>query len=124
MLLIDMNDDVRTSELTRELKKLGLRDAILSKHHNLSPPATFDRNNNKIPIDAIFVSQAIRVTRAGYMPFNNLSPSSPSDGHRMLWIEVCNYSILGKDVPHSTKAVVLNGVPSNDPRKRKSLEGS
>lgn len=54
------------------------------------------------------------------MPFNNLTPSAPSDGHRMLWIkEVCNYSILGKEVPHNTKALTINGVPSKDPRKKK-----
>ena len=50
------------------------------------------------------------------MPFDGESPSEPSDGHRMLWIEVDNYSFLGKHIPTTTPPLAVSRVKSNDPR--------
>ena len=99
---IDINADTRTSSLSHVLQDLGLKDAILSTHHHASPPATFNQNTHRIPIDSIWISPAVDVLRAGYQPFDADSPSAKSDGHRMLWIEVDNVSMLGKYIPHST----------------------
>ena len=120
VLGIDMNEDVRTSELARKLKWIGLRGGVLSNHSNESPPATFNRNENRTPIDAIFVSAAVQISRSGYTPFDSPSPSAPSDGHRMMWIEIDCYSILGKDVPSSTQAITFNSINYLDPRVRKA----
>ena len=118
---IDMNDDVRTGHLAKRLNVIGLQDGILKLHPNSSPPSTFDGNDSRTPIDAIFVSAAVEIRRGGYMPFDSGIPSAPSDGHRMLWVEIDNYSILGKDIPLSTQSITTNPVDSKDPRVRKSF---
>ena len=118
---IGMNDDVRSSTFARRLEQLDLREAVLSSHPNASPLATFNRNKSRIPIDAIFVSPAVKIVKARYMPFDGKSPSAPSDGHRMLWVEISCSSILGKDVPFSTHPIDSNFGNASDPRVRKSL---
>ena len=57
---IDVNGDVRPSfndrrsvEFVSALVTMGLRDAVLSLHPSLPPPATQNRNLNRVPIDAI-----------------------------------------------------------------------
>ena len=100
VLGIDANDDVRHSRLTNQLSEIGLRDGILSTHPSMSPPATHNRNLNRTPIDAIFVSSNVIVTRAGYAPFDG--PHSFQSDHRMLWVELDNISILGKKLPHQS----------------------
>ena len=119
VLGIDMNDDTRTSALSLALQGLGLKDAILSTHHHASPPATFNQNTNRIPIDSIWTSSSLDIIQAGYQPFDAESPSAKSDGHRMLWIEVDNTSMLGKHIPHSTQPIKTGNLDAKDPRKRK-----
>lgn len=120
VLGIDTNKDVRTSELARKLKQMGLRDGVFSTHSSESPLATFNRNENRTPIDAIFVSAAVEISRAGYAPFDSASPAAPSDRHRMMWIEIDCYSIIGKDVLSSTHALKFNSINYLDPRERKA----
>jgi hypothetical protein len=50
------------------------------------------------------------------MPFYGGIPSAPSDGHRMLWIEVNNFSFLGKHIPTTTSPLTASRVKLNDPR--------
>jgi len=52
VLGIDGNDDVCTSFLSQKLIELGLSDAILTLHAPASPPATYNRNTNRVPIDS------------------------------------------------------------------------
>ena len=117
VLGVDGNYDVRTSALSQKLTELGLRDAILTLHAPASPPATYNRNTNRVPIDAIWVSPSVEVNRAGYCPFDGGGPSMSSD-HRMLWVELDNCSILGKHLPPSRK-IIASRLKSNDPRSRK-----
>ena len=56
ILDIDHNDDVRTGNLALRLKYLGPIDGILTLHSASSPPATFNRNTARTPIDALWVS--------------------------------------------------------------------
>ena len=86
--------------------------------YDSSPPATHNRNPSRKPIDALWGTPGIDVERAGYSPFDHESPSVGSD-HRMIWAEVSSLSILGKDVPHSSKAINTNRLKSNDPRCQK-----
>ena len=90
----------------------NLHDLILSTHCDSSPPATHSRNQSRKPIDALWNTPGIDVERAGYRPFDHESPSAGSD-HRMIWAEVSSLSILGKDVPHSSKAINTNRLKSN-----------
>ena len=87
---IDMNEDVRTIRLARRLKELGLWELTLITHANASPPTTFIRNTNRTPIDGLFGTETVEVFRAGYTPFDSVSPAAPSDGHKLLYAEVCN----------------------------------
>jgi len=113
---MDHNEDVRTGPLGEQLKALGLHAAILTLHSTLSPPATFNRNTSRTPIDAIWVSANVDIIRAGYCPFGG-SDGMRSD-HRMLWIEVDNSSILGKYLP-SASSTPRSRLRSDDPRARK-----
>ena len=112
---VDNNWDVHTSVLAKGLEDLGLRDAILSLHAPASPPATQNSNKNRVPIDAIWVTPSVEVTRAGFCPFDD--PSTMTSDHRMLWVELDNSSILGKHLPSSRK-VNASKVKSTDPRSR------
>ena len=120
VLGIDLNDDAQHSSLARKLKqKYNLKDGVLSRHPDLSPPATFARNTNKKVINAIYVSENLEVLQAGYMPFDSGSPAVESDGYQMLWVMIDNLSMLGKHIPCSTLAIECEKVRSNDPRSRK-----
>ena len=61
----------------------------------------------------MWVSPNLEITRAGYMPFDGGFPAAPSDGHRMLWLEVDNFSFLGKHIPTSTPPLAWQSVESN-----------
>ena len=79
ILGIDMNEDVRTGKLAKRLKELGLIDLILSTHPTLSPPATFNRNTTRTPVDAIWGNTSLEIISAGYGPFDGGYPSALSD---------------------------------------------
>jgi hypothetical protein len=113
---IDMNEDVRTCILSKVFKENDLQDVILTSHPSQSPPATFNQNQSRIPIDSIWVSPDLDINRARFMPFDGGPLPAPSDGHRMLWIEVDNYSFLGKHIPATTPPLAASRVKSNDPR--------
>ena len=70
VLVIDANDDVTHSRLTQSLSSLGIRYGILFTHPSSSPPAAQNRNQTRTPIDAIYISSNVIVTRAGYAPFD------------------------------------------------------
>ena len=124
VLGIDVNGDVRPSfhdrrsgEFVSALVTMGLRDAVLSIHPFLPPPATQNRNLNRVPIDAIWVSRNVVVNRAGFSPFGG-DLTCASD-HRMLWVELDNSSTLGKFLPCPRKKIMASKVKSNDPRSRR-----
>jgi hypothetical protein len=116
---IYMNEDVRTCILSKVSKEnnLDLRDSILTSHPSQPPPSNIlNQNQSRIPINAIWVSPNLDINRAGFMPFDRGPPLAPSDGHRMLWIEVDNYSFLGRHIPTTTPPLAASRVKSNDPR--------
>lgn len=93
---IDMNEDVRTGKLAQRLKAVRLKELILSTRSEASPSATFVRNNLRIPIDRLFRRKTVEVFQAGFLPFEAGPSAASSDGHRLIWAEVCNHSIYGK----------------------------
>jgi hypothetical protein len=54
---MEANEDVRYGSIDLAFKGLGLREAILDKHSDKSPPATQNRNTNRQPIDGIWTSE-------------------------------------------------------------------
>ena len=90
ILMIDANEDLSKTHSTSfqtKMANVGLHELILQHHHTLQPPAT--RSPGRKPIDTIFCSYSINVTKAGYGPFNGFSD------HRLAWIDVERNSILG-----------------------------
>ena len=96
---IDMNEDVQMGRLAKRLIVLGFHDAVLSTYPLSSPPATFSQNQSRTPVETIWSSKSVVTTRAGYFAFGTGAPSAMSDGHRLIWIEVKDHSMLGKHLP-------------------------
>ena len=116
VLGIDHNSDVRTGPLALLLRHMGLRDSILDLHGSCSAPATQNRNTTCTPIDAIWVLPVVQVLCSGYCPFDN--PRAPFSDHRLLWVELDNTSLLGKDLP-PRGPVRACWLRAYDPRLRK-----
>ena len=91
-----MNEDSQTGKLTKRLQVLGLHDAVLSTHPLLSPPATFNQIQTRTPVVTIWCSKSIVTTRAGYGAFGAGAPLARSNGYHLIWIEVEDYSMLGR----------------------------
>jgi hypothetical protein len=66
---IDAKEDVRTGATAEFFQTLGMRDAILDKHSQSSPSATHNRNNQRQPIDGLFVTPGLQAVAAGYSAF-------------------------------------------------------
>ena len=58
---IDANEDVRQGATHSMFRSIGMKDAILTKYRT-SPPETYQRNFQRKPIDAIFVTTGIKIT--------------------------------------------------------------
>ena len=111
ILGMDANEDVRRGPLSQRLSVLGLQEAITRHHHPCSPPATQNRNRSRIPIDGIWVTGNVEVTRAGYTAFGGGCPSD----HRGLWIDITTASSLGHRPPRLLQPVAQR-LHSGDPR--------
>ena len=72
-----------------------MREAILSRHSTLSPPATCAKNECRQPIDAIFVTPGLQAYAAGYFPFGEGCPSD----HRLLWLDLTFSDAFGYESP-------------------------
>ena len=96
VLGMDANDDLRNGlgPVRKALDKVGMREALLTRHYDKSPQATYNRNTNNKPIDGIFVSPSIQVSGGGYYGWDEAIPST----HRALWLDIPRSS-LGVD-PH------------------------
>ena len=90
----DWNEEVAGPNLTRWMGLFSLREAVTHTHGS-NPPPTYHRGTHAI--DGIFVSHTIQISKAGYLPFNDL----PGD-HRGIWVDIPQSSILGyrmSDIP-------------------------
>ena len=66
---MDSNEDIRTGATENFFQALGMKEAILSRHQGKSPPATYNRNLQRQPIDGIWVTPGLRAIGAGYCAF-------------------------------------------------------
>ena len=87
----------------------------VDKSFSKSPPTTMDRNNSRTPIDSIWTTPGVEIKACGYLPFG--AENSCESDHRLVWIEVDNTAILGKNPPElyvnpKTK------IKSNEPKNR------
>ena len=95
-------------------RRLNMEEAILRRHRRYSPPATQNTNTTRTPIDGIFVTPGIVVTRAGYDAFD---AGCPSD-HRLLYIDITTRSIFGFS-PQNIYWSQAKRFSGKDPRRRK-----
>ena len=93
---LDANEDVREGPVSDMFYRLGLQEAILTRHYNYSPPATYNRNTQRVPIDGIFISPELQVIGAGYGAFDN----EVNTGHRLLWVDIEVRSMFGQPLPY------------------------
>ena len=90
-LLMDCNEDVRSTHFTDWLAAHQLIDCVLSKHGQEDAPPTYNRGS--LPIDGIFLSSTLQVLKCGYLPFG----SFPSD-HRAVWADITYESAFGASI--------------------------
>ena len=53
---LDANEDVRKGETSNFFQAVGMKEAILNSHTGRDPPATYNRNMNREPIDGMWVT--------------------------------------------------------------------
>lgn len=63
--MLDGDTNTRQGDLKLALESCSLKEAILNKHE-LNGPATFRRNNMKMPTDGLCVSPNIDIKASGY----------------------------------------------------------
>jgi hypothetical protein len=108
---MDVNEDVRTGPISKALAELGLREAILDAHSEQSPPATHNRNQNRQPIDGIWISACIQIAFGGYSAFGDACPSD----HRALWINI-SHSVMFGQRPDQLSLPKARNLKTSDPR--------
>lgn len=108
ILMIDLNDNVISSNAADRLNTLGLTEAITQRHDDGIPPSTCIKGTT--PIDGIFISSTLQITRGGYLPYGQF----PTD-HRALWVDITMENLCG-----STMAPILapqaRRLKCNDPK--------
>jgi hypothetical protein len=92
---IDANEDVRTGRTDEFFRAFGMKEAILTRHQERSPPATNNRNNSREPIDGLWVTPGLKAVAAGYEAFGEGCPSD----HRALWADFTYEDAFGHSPP-------------------------
>ena len=108
ILMIDLNDDITNSRATTKLTSIGLRETITHRHSDESPFSTCNKGSR--PIDGIFTSSTIHITKGGYLPFTQF----PTD-HRALWIDITMDNLCGSDMAPITLPQARR-LKCNDPK--------
>jgi hypothetical protein len=95
ILPIDGNTDMKHSDLRTALERCNLREVLLEKHGN-NGPSTFRRNKTNTPIDGIWVSLGISISKGGYSPYDGVFINTD---HRCLWVDITFVSAFGNNMP-------------------------
>jgi hypothetical protein len=95
VVLLDGNMDMRNNPITNTFLRLQLEEKILL-HHGMQRPETYKRNKNNSPIDGIWASKEIRITRGGYFDYGQLIPSAD---HRCVWMDISFQEAFGHNMP-------------------------
>ena len=92
---MDANEDVRTGATAEFFLAAGMQEAILDWHKESSPPATYNRNNSRQPIDGLWVTPGLTAIAAGYKAFGKACPSD----HQALWADFTYEEAFGHSTP-------------------------
>jgi hypothetical protein len=95
IVLIDGNTDMKHSDLRVAFERCNLREVLLERH-GYNGPSTFRWNNTNTPIDGIWASVGINISRGGYFPFDGVFINTD---HRCLWMDVTFVNAFGHNLP-------------------------
>ncbi len=94
VIMGDFNEPVNGNHIHQFFSNLNLREGIHQHHPTLIPPNTFQGGSN--PIDGIFISDGIILTKAGY----SATDWGTQTDHRLLWIEIDTTNLFHhSDIP-------------------------
>ena len=103
ILSMDANEDVRHGPVDTLLATVGLREVILDLHHDQSPPETHNRNQQREPIDGLWATSGITISKGGYLAFGEGCPSD----HRFLLR--CSRPTASRYAPSATQTAQSKG---------------
>jgi ribonuclease HI len=87
---LDANEDVTDGPVAAMFARRNMKNAILERYRNVTPPATYNRG--RLSIDAIFHTEGLVPRRGGYDAFGFGS-------HRLLWVDFTAKSVYGHNAP-------------------------
>jgi hypothetical protein len=99
LLLLDGNEDMRGSAISRCFSNLHLHEALFTRH-GTNAPSTYKRNSRDIPIDGIWASPGLTINIGGYFPFDKVFLGTD---HRCLWADLSFSSAFGYTMPPTVK---------------------
>jgi endonuclease/exonuclease/phosphatase family metal-dependent hydrolase len=82
IIMGDFNEPVNGPQISQFFSQLNLREGIHKHHPSLTPPNTYQGGSN--PIDGIFVSNELIISKSGY----SATDWGTFTDHRLLWIEI------------------------------------
>ena len=106
----DFNSDIRKGKILRMCNRRNLNEKILLKHGK-NPPATYDRNSKRIPIDGIIGSRSSQFHESEYLGFGEGFDTD----HRILWVKTQEKEIFGGKIRKTNKSKPKR-LKSDDPR--------
>ena len=92
ILMIDLNENITSQNITDTFQQIGLREAITTKYGHTGTVPTYQRG--QVPIDGIFLSPTLKISIGGYFPFH----AFPTD-HRFIWAKISFASCFGYRLP-------------------------
>jgi hypothetical protein len=110
ILGMDANCDTRSRKLKEYFEELNMKNSILDRHKHLSPPATHARNQQRVPIDGIWIIKGIEPIACGFLALGSGCPSN----HVALWIDFRTTDLLGSKM--APLVFNVNKLKADDPR--------
>lgn len=97
VLGMDANEYIYSDQMQTWATDLGLHTPLTQLHPRLPDVDTCEKGRNNRPIDGIWTTVGIDITKGGMTGFGEVSIGS-SD-HRLLWIDVTHESMFGFTAP-------------------------
>jgi hypothetical protein len=95
LVMLDGNEDSRSGDLHNAFFNIQLHEAILNRH-GTDTPATYNRNQNRKPIDGIWSNISLTITAGGFCAFDQVLPGT---NHRTVWVEMHYKEAFGHIMP-------------------------